>query len=194
MVDKNAVHRQYNASSHPYWLPNFMDAFTWSLPFVGAKITEMLLAVLSVCTHEELSDAGSEYAASEYYDAADDDSGSVEDGVGDPEDARERRRNEIRSKILAVGRMQRLPAAARGGRERDGARHDAAAAARAKKAAEKAEKAKQKEAKKAAGGGRAGPPATDAVQGLIDEGTRKVNMYALPAVNERTDTQPQSTS
>ncbi|KAI3613310.1 hypothetical protein CBS9595_004143 [Malassezia furfur] len=68
----------------------------------------------------------------------------------------------------------------------------AAAAARAKKAAEKAEKAKQKEAKKAAGGGRAGPPATDAVQGLIDEGTRKVNMYALPAVNERTDTQPQT--
>lgn len=49
--------RQFNWSSHPYYLPNFMDAFSWSGTFMAEKIIDILVCMLNLISrYEVLSD------------------------------------------------------------------------------------------------------------------------------------------
>lgn len=93
--------RQFNCTPHPYWLPNFMDVFTWSLPFVGEKITDMLIAILNTCSKEELEEETPMSAASV------DPMSPTHMCDMDP-NSTEYKRRAIKNKILAIGRLSRV--------------------------------------------------------------------------------------
>lgn len=93
--------RQFNCTPHPYWLPNFMDVFTWSLPFVGEKITDMLIAILSTCSEEELKEETPSTTSP----------GPVSPSFPNPMDdpnSIEYKRKALKNKVLAIGRMSRV--------------------------------------------------------------------------------------
>jgi serine/threonine-protein phosphatase 2B catalytic subunit len=86
--ENNVVNiRQFNCSPHPYWLPNFMNVFTWSLPFVGEKISDVLLKIHDICTDAELA------AYDQHIDSL------IE------RNQMEQRKEQIRSRIRAVGKV-----------------------------------------------------------------------------------------
>ncbi|KAI9045371.1 serine/threonine-protein phosphatase 2B catalytic subunit [Aspergillus affinis] len=89
--------RQFNCTPHPYWLPNFMDVFTWSLPFVGEKITDMLMAILNTCSKEELED-----------DTPTSATGPSSPPLPMDTESSEFKRRAIKNKILAIGRISRV--------------------------------------------------------------------------------------
>lgn len=92
--------RQFNCTPHPYWLPNFMDVFTWSLPFVGEKITDMLIAILNTCSKEELEEDTTPPIISP--------APASPPPTNAEADSTEAKRRAIKNKILAIGRLSRV--------------------------------------------------------------------------------------
>jgi len=92
--EKNTMNiRQFKWLPHPYSLPNFLDVFSWSLPFVAEKVTEMLLVLVELCHKKSMEDEVDPLVAAV---AARPTSKIQTDG------------ERMRAKIRAVGRLARM--------------------------------------------------------------------------------------
>jgi serine/threonine-protein phosphatase 2B catalytic subunit len=119
--------RQFNCTPHPYWLPNFMDGplplTIWnSLKFsilmepslcrrkkyephlaspLTCLVTDMLISMLNICSKEELEEEMELESIT---------SNAPQDATPKPitQEEREARRQIIKNKILAIGRLSRV--------------------------------------------------------------------------------------
>ena len=105
MLNKNVMNiRQFNSSPHPYYLPNFMNAFTWSLPFVAEKLLDIwtnVLHLIDVSEDQYLLPGDAEGALSSSCTSG----GSGNNGQGT---VLEQRGEHIRKKILTMGKLSRM--------------------------------------------------------------------------------------
>lgn len=80
--------QQYNYTIHPYILPNFMNAFTWSIPFVIEKVLNLILTLIPKTDPEDSNDT---------------------DPIHDLEvELKEQKTNQLKKKIKAVTSMMKM--------------------------------------------------------------------------------------
>lgn len=87
----NVSIKQYDQSDHPYFLPDQVDIFTWSMPFLAEKVISMLSYIVNKLGEEDVDDADSKAALANL-----------------AKDVKKGRANKLKSKVKVFARMQKM--------------------------------------------------------------------------------------
>lgn len=87
----NVSIKQYDQSDHPYYLPDQVDIFTWSMPFLAEKVMSILSFVVNKLGEDDVPEEDSKKAI-----------------IALSKDAKKGRANMLRSKVKVFARMQRM--------------------------------------------------------------------------------------
>jgi serine/threonine-protein phosphatase 2B catalytic subunit len=98
LKNNNLQLKQYQDTEPPYHLPDGLDLFSWSLPFLAEKITSMLYSILRQCNDAELK--GIEEEGEETQKVLQDESSK--------EAAKLKRKLVLKNKISSVGKMAKM--------------------------------------------------------------------------------------
>jgi len=95
LKNNNLQLKQYQDTEPPYVLPEGLNLFSWSMPFLAEKITGMLYSILKQCSPAELAKM---------------DGNATEAIQGEVKKAEEKQKKKmmLRNKIQTVGRMSKM--------------------------------------------------------------------------------------
>lgn len=93
LKDEKISIKQYDQSDHPYYLPDQIDIFTWSMPFLADKVVAILSHLLKIAGGEDMVDEDLETDAIDQVMEASEKAKKV--GV-------------IKSKVKSVARMHKM--------------------------------------------------------------------------------------
>lgn len=92
--------KQYQETEGPYRLPDGLNLFSWSIPYLLEKVTECMYSVLKQCSAKELEADIDEETVKRVIDK--------EEELLTKEEKKQKRISILRNKLNSIGRMNRM--------------------------------------------------------------------------------------
>jgi serine/threonine-protein phosphatase 2B catalytic subunit len=109
LKNNNLQLKQYQETEPPYRLPDNLNLFSWSMPFLAEKVTSMLFSILKNCTNAELKELDESMPTQEVMRVVNAETAQAEEKL--------KRKIMLKQKISSMGKMNVMLKSLREGSE-----------------------------------------------------------------------------